>query len=365
MSDFEEMDFPKIELDTKEVTRGFETLSTDDLGVFSLPTDTTNRVFIEEEQENDDDEDDNNSNDDIDLGPRRYMFVLQQKEEGEEDEEDEEELEEENIIEDEDAAEIAAAEAAALEASKVEQLVSMRLQQLDREYMSTSLTSSSISSDSVSSSIISGTNVGFKSLLSVRPDLAARRPDLAAKIEALQRLKTQMMSTSQISSIIEEGIEKKYQEEGILSTKHILTSKDNETKVERLNLGGVDGQGVVWETFDDFPENYGELQLKDSEAIRLAKEEADTIVNKEELTESSTTTSVTKISPILGVSPKSTILGVRPVSPLKADTRDAIKTAMARLKISPRASPMAEALAQQALERGRRSLEAFQSERNQ
>ena len=362
-ADFEEMDFPKIESDSKECTRkGSETLSTDDFGVFSLPTDTTNRVFIEEEQENDDDEDDNNSNDDIDLRPRQYMFVLQQKEEGEE---DEEELEEENIIKEEDAAEIAAAEAAALEASKVEQLVSMRLQQLDREYMSTSLTSSSISSDSVSSSIISGTNVGFKSLLSVRPDLAARRPDLAAKIEALQRLKTQMMSTSQISSIIEEGIEKKYQEEGILSTKNSLTSKDNETKVERLNLGGVDGQGVVWETFDDFPENYGELQLKDSEAIRLAKEEADTIVNKEGLTESSATTSVTKISPILGVSPKSTILGVRPVSPLKADTRDAIKTAMARLKISPRASPMAEALAQQALERGRRSLEAFQSERNQ
>jgi len=354
LADFEEMDFPKIKSDSKECTRGIETLSTDDFGVFSLPTDTTNRVFIEEEQENDDDEDDNN-----------YMFVLQQKEEGEEDEEDEEELEEENIIKDEDAAEIAAAEAAALEASKVEQLVSMRLQQLDREYMSTSLTSSSISSDSVSSSIISGTNVGFKSLLSVRPDLAARRPDLAAKIEALQRLKTQMMSTSQISSTIEERIEKKYQEESILSAKHILTSKDNETKVERLNLGGVDGQGVVWETFDDFPENYGELQLKDSEAIRLAKEEENAIVNRKGLTESSTTTStrITKIS--LGLPPRSTILGVRPVSPLKADTRDAIKTAMARLKISPRASPMAEALAQQALERGRRSLEAFQSERNQ
>jgi len=241
----------------------------------------------------------------------------------------------------------------------------MRLQQLDREYMTTSLTSSSISSDTVSTSIIPEKNVGFKSLLSVRPDLAARRPDLVAKIEALQRFKTQMMSTSQISSTIEERIEKKYQEEGILSAKHILTSKDNETKVERLNLGGVDGQGVVWETFDDFPENYGELQLKDSEAIRLAKEEENAIVNRKGLTESSTTTStsITKIS--LGLPPRSTILGVRPVSPLKADKRDAIKTAMARLKISPRASPMAEALAQQALERGRRSLEAFQSEKNQ
>ena len=326
--------FPELTAVTTTTT----TTEEEDLSEFSLP--------VDEDNDEEDGEDD--------ITPRRYMFVLNQAPTGDEDDENEEEEEEEGKgvegleedgqeVGEEDAAEIAASEAAALESSQVEQLVAMRLRQLDREYVSTgALNSASAPEPSIDASTSS-----FRSLASIRPDLAARRPDLAAKIEALQKLKSQMLKTSE--NIVEERLESTQDKLG--SSISLLATGGGGGG--SLNLGGVDGRGVTWETFDDFPENYGELQLKDSEAIRLAKEEAEkATVAKLNAAALLNTDMTPKKSPLL-------IPGLRPVSPLKADTRDAIKSAMARIKISPRASPMAEALAEQALERGRRSVAAF------
>jgi len=333
---FEGVVFPEVSSYLATTTTTIE----EDLSEFSLP--------VDEDKDEEDDEDD--------ITPRRYMFVLNQAVGDDEDDEsnngDEEEedkgvegLEEDGQDADEqDAAEIAASEAAALESSQVEQLVALRLRQLDREYVSTgALNSASAPEPSIDASTSS-----FRSLASIRPDLAARRPDLAAKIEALQKLKSQMLKTSE--NIVEERLESAQDKLG--SSISLLAIGGGGGGGGGLNLGGVDGRGVTWETFDDFPENYGELQLKDSEAIRLAKEEAEKATTAKLNAAARSNTDMAPKKPSL-------IPGLRPVSPLKSDTRDAIKSAMARIKISPRASPMAEALAEQALERGRRSVAAF------
>jgi hypothetical protein len=361
----EEIEFPPLEsVLTPSVTE-------EDLSVFTLPVVTKPReedidIDVNQGEEEEEDDDDDNT-------PRRYMFVLQrpdgdteennEDENNEEEDDDGEDMDKEiiahgrlnddelHVVEEEvDAAEIAAAEALSLETSQVEELVKMRLRQLDREYVSTGITSGSMSS-SASEPSIGASLSGVKSLASVRPDLAARRPELAAKIEALQKLKAEMFKTSDYIRGDKFEVTKGNESLSALSS-GAEGDVPKESGREHLNLGGVDGRGVVWETFDDFPENYGELQLKDSEAIRLAKEDAErkaTISKLENVVN----------SPSSSKTPSSLIPGVRPVSPLKSDKRDAIKSVMARINISPRASPMAEALAQQALERGRRSLAAF------
>lgn len=339
---------------------------------------------------------------------------------------------------------------------QVEQLVAMRMRQLDRDYSASMAVDISQPFAGLTTAPAAGIRSGGRPSPAPGSALAgmlAARPDLAAKVQALHQMAASMALGSEAAGAL-----------GAASS-----------AARRAGAGGLAAPqpqaAGQWETFD-FPDDYGDLQAADSEAIRKARSSDDgpesgsnagasqddaaaaagfdpfppppsaaapsggdgagfntaaagassihpaAVVSlavkgsslvfvgdgfdratkgKGKVTASAASAAAgARIGSLPAAPPSSSSAStaasagsasaaiaagvaqvearkataklppVRPVSPLRSDTRDAISSAMSRIKINPRIgqpggiSPWAEQLVQQALDRGKKSIAAHQ-----
>lgn len=299
---------------------------------------------------------------------------------------------------------------------QVEQLVSMRLRQLDRDY------DASLSVD-ISQPLPSSTTSSSSTTTGVRnPRIAASlatRPDLAAKMEALHRMAASMaMGTSSLplpnipvtsSTGVGSGLNNPrssasasvstgtlswetfddgefpddYGELQSQDSKALRTAKEKEEK-ERLEKEALQYAKDIEQAqgFEPFPQTQCTTKGQIT-ALKVRKESSLTFIGDSPRVKPKSTSSSAEVSSktTLTVTDQFTkanaqlqakklsskLPPVRAVSPLANETRSAIQESMSRIHITPKGGPPSvwlEQTIQQALQRGKQSIETYQQQQS-
>ena len=244
-------------------------------------------------------------------------------------------------------------------AEDIERLVQLRLGALEADYAATI------------GIHIQTTNTTTTRRSSALSAALASRPELAAKIEALKRLRVALStgdgdgssSRSNANAVVVDttipfDFPPEYAELQAADALALVNARAREWKNEAVNGNHISSTGSNHNNNDD-DDRFGEFLEAAATATATATESSSSFTSVV-VTAVVETIAVDDFNPFATLPPSKSIpsTAARPVSPLPENRREAITQVMARLKLAPRMSPSATRAADAALASGRRAIAA-------